>query len=123
MLYANVAFFFAGTTILVSPWAMHRNPQKWPQPEAFQPERWGDLLAAKPAMAELSNMGTNGVYLPFGAGPRNCIGTGNSFFLACMLAFVLKRLHDTHVECSADMLVKYHTKKVNNIVALVQALQ
>ncbi|KAK9903986.1 hypothetical protein WJX75_001915 [Coccomyxa subellipsoidea] len=65
-----------GTTVLVSPWVMHRDPQHWSQPEAFLPERWLDQLAAKPAMAELSNMGTNGAYLPFGAGPRNCIGTG-----------------------------------------------
>ena len=66
---------------------MHRDPQQWPQPKAFLPERWGDQLAAKPAMAELSNMGTNGAYLPFGAGPRNCIGTGSpSSVLTCTVA-------------------------------------
>lgn len=55
---------------------MHRDPQHWHQPEAFLPDRWMALLEDKPAMAELSNMGSNGMYLPFGAGPRNCIGTG-----------------------------------------------
>jgi hypothetical protein len=86
----------AGTTVLVSPWVMHRDPQHWSQPEAFLPERWLDQLAAKPAMAELSNMGTNGAYLPFGAGPRNCIGTGSlpsmcsmRHCMPCMQVFLL----------------------------------
>ncbi|EIE20236.1 cytochrome P450 [Coccomyxa subellipsoidea C-169] len=83
----------AGTTLLVSPWVMHRDPQHWPQPETFQPERWLDLLAAKPAMAELSNMGSNGVYLPFGAGPRNCIGTGFAMMEALVvLASMLRKV-------------------------------
>ena len=66
----------AGTTVLVSPYVMHRSAQQWHRPEAFLPERWLPALAERPAMAELSGMGSSGAYLPFGAGPRNCIGTG-----------------------------------------------
>ncbi len=53
----------AGSTILVSPYAMHRHPQYWPEPERFEPER---LQAARPVQPF--------TYLPFGGGPRLCIG-------------------------------------------------
>ncbi|KAL2050113.1 hypothetical protein ABVK25_009616 [Lepraria finkii] len=46
---------------------MHRNPEFWPQPDTFLPERWpvaaGDTLA--PA---------KGSWRPFEYGPRNCSG-------------------------------------------------
>ncbi|MBX3086601.1 MAG: cytochrome P450 [Anaerolineae bacterium] len=58
----------AGTLIGVSTYAMHRNPKFFPDPEAFDPERFSkEREAAIPKYA----------YLPFGGGPRVCIG--NSF--------------------------------------------
>jgi cytochrome P450 len=49
---------------------MHRDEQFFPQPEAFSPERWLDGLQKRlPRYA----------YLPFGGGPRLCIG--NAFAL------------------------------------------
>lgn len=55
----------AGTTVIISPWVSHRNPAFWPAPEAFDPERFlDDRPARQPRYT----------YLPFGAGPRQCIG-------------------------------------------------
>lgn len=53
----------AGTLVLVSVWLMHRRADLWPDPERFSPERFADERAL-PKHA----------YLPFSAGPRNCIG-------------------------------------------------
>jgi len=49
--------------ILIVPWVMHRDPRFFEQPELFRPERWL-------TKTELPRC----VYLPFGAGPRVCIG-------------------------------------------------
>jgi cytochrome P450 len=55
----------AGSTLLMSPYAMHRDPRFWNSPESFVPERWDDPLAAnRPKFA----------FFPFGAGTRVCIG-------------------------------------------------
>ena len=58
----------AGAHIIISPYALHRRPDYWPEPEAFRPERF-----APGAPAERLKH----AYLPFGGGPRICIG--NSF--------------------------------------------
>ncbi|MEH2294095.1 cytochrome P450 [Nostoc sp.] len=55
----------AGCTIFMSQWVMHHSDRYFEQPQAFNPERWaGDLEKQLP----------RGVYLPFGNGPRTCIG-------------------------------------------------
>eukprot|EP00873_Tetraselmis_striata_P021841 jgi/Tetstr1/442105/TSEL_030262.t1 len=69
-----------GTTILVGCVLMHRDARYWDEDAGqFKPERWLDTsgsLAAGDWQKALSGMGANGAYLPFGGGPRNCIGTG-----------------------------------------------
>jgi len=54
-----------GTQIFISPYSVHRDPAHWPNPERFDPERFSDTANA----ARL-----RGTYIPFGAGPRKCIG-------------------------------------------------
>jgi cytochrome P450 len=60
----------AGTTLLMSQWVVHRDERFFPEPEAFDPDRW---LA--PATKDLPRY----AYFPFGGGPRLCIG--NTFAL------------------------------------------
>ncbi|MDV5145368.1 cytochrome P450 [Streptomyces sp. SBC-4] len=54
----------AGTDLLVCPYLTHRDPEVWPDPETFAPDRF-------PARTPLPP----GAYLPFGIGPRACLGT------------------------------------------------
>jgi cytochrome P450 len=55
----------AGTTVSMSPFAMHRHPDYWDDPETFVPERFHlDRIAAQHRFT----------YIPFAAGPRQCIG-------------------------------------------------
>jgi cytochrome P450 len=55
----------AGTTIAVCPYVLHRNPSYWDDPETFDPDRFSpERGAARSRFA----------YLPFGDGPRICIG-------------------------------------------------
>jgi cytochrome P450 len=53
-----------GDLAVVSPWLLHRHRRRWTNPDAFLPERF---LPAAPAIDRYC-------YLPFGIGPRVCIG-------------------------------------------------
>ncbi|HZN95555.1 MAG TPA: cytochrome P450, partial [Myxococcales bacterium] len=68
----------AGSTVLASPWVLHRDPRFWgPDPEAFRPERF---LGKEPVA---------GTFIPFAAGPRACVG---NHFALLELHVVLGRI-------------------------------
>uniref|UniRef100_A0A669EF04 unspecific monooxygenase n=1 Tax=Oreochromis niloticus TaxID=8128 RepID=A0A669EF04_ORENI len=54
-----------GMVVMVPTWPMHRDPEIWPEPEKFKPERFSK---------ENKETIDPYIYMPFGAGPRNCIG-------------------------------------------------
>lgn len=54
-----------GTSLLLSPYALHRKPENFPQPDLFDPERF---------TPENEKRLPHNAYLPFGTGPRVCIG-------------------------------------------------
>ncbi len=63
----------AGSMLLISPYVLHRHPAYWKDAERFDPERFSAAqMADRPRHA----------YIPFGAGPHQCIGR----FMAPMVA-------------------------------------
>jgi cytochrome P450 len=54
-----------GNLVIISAYAVHRIPSLWKNPEEFRPERF------EPGQEEQKN---KFAYLPFGAGPRICMG-------------------------------------------------
>lgn len=54
-----------GTEVIIPVSGLHRDAKYYSNPEIYDPERFND---------EISKQRHNYVYLPFGEGPRNCIG-------------------------------------------------
>jgi cytochrome P450 len=71
-----------GTPVIFSQYMTHHRPDLFEDPDSFRPERWADI---SPSAYE---------YLPFGAGPRMCIGAPLAMVeLRTSLAVMLKRFH------------------------------
>lgn len=80
-----------GSEILIFPYITHRHPKWWPEPESFCPERFApENSASRPRYA----------YLPFGAGPRTCVGS--NFAVAEILAVLAMLLQRFRLELAVD---------------------
>jgi cytochrome P450 len=62
-----------GTSLIVAPWQLHRNPRFWSDPDTFRLDRSYGSKA----------------YLPFGLGPRTCVGMGLAMLELQLIALEL----------------------------------
>lgn len=91
--FANGLSFPAETQFMIPIHAIHRNPKHWPDPEQFRPERFED----GPPKGERKHS-----FMPFGAGPRICIGLNLARLeLAAILASLLRRFDVDVLSASA----------------------
>ena len=70
----------AGTMVIISPYIMHRHRLYWQNPDVFDPENFAPEKAAQRRRY---------TYLPFGAGPRICIGQGFAMIEAVLILATL----------------------------------
>ena len=91
-----------GTVVGVPTYAIHHNPDYWPQPFDFRPERW--IAESEPNVtAESVTLGQS-AFCPFSVGPRGCIGKGmftpshldTSFNHFTNVLFIRHGIHGTH---------------------------
>ncbi len=73
-----------GSVVTISPYLTHRNPRLWKDPLRFDPQRFtSDRIKARHRFA----------YLPFGGGPRICIGRGFAMAEACLVLATVARAY------------------------------
>ena len=80
----------ADAVVFIAPWVLHRHRRLWVQPETFDPTRF---LPGAPAPDRFA-------YLPFGIGPRVCIGA--QFALTEATLVLAKMIQAFHIERADD---------------------
>jgi cytochrome P450 len=75
----------AGTSVFLSPWLLHHDARWYDEPETFMPERW---------LKDKAELPPREAYIPFGGGPRVCIGNGLAMMESVLiLAALVQRFH------------------------------
>jgi cytochrome P450 len=74
-----------GTMVIVSPYVLHRHRLLWRDPDIFDPTRF---------LPGQSNMIQRYAYLPFGVGPRVCVGAGLALQEATLVVATLMKHFD-----------------------------
>ncbi|GAA2083792.1 cytochrome P450 [Streptomyces albiaxialis] len=96
----------AHSNVLINSYFLHRHPDFWPAPDTFDPDNFApEAVAARPKHA----------YVPFGSGPRVCIGKHFALTeLVLALTTVARRhrlvLPDGAPEVEPDPLITLHPK-------------
>lgn len=79
----------AGAEVLIVPWLLHRKPSLWENSHRFDPERFApERASARPRFA----------YIPFGAGPRICIGAALAMTEAVLIIATVAQRYRLHLK-------------------------
>ena len=80
--------------ILIAPWVLHRHRKLWRDPDAFDPSRFAPDAPPPPRFA----------YLPFGAGPRICVGAQFALTEATLVLAALIRAFEVALDGTRPVL-------------------
>lgn len=103
----------ARAEVFLSPFMLHRHPQFWPDPEAFDPGRFAGSDAAERHRF---------AYIPFAVGPRHCIGENMAMYEMLVhlqrmaRRFRLVRADDSPIELEAQI----NLRPRSNLMMMVQ---
>ncbi|HEY3889944.1 MAG TPA: cytochrome P450 [Caulobacteraceae bacterium] len=87
----------AGTNVGIAPWVLHRHRMLWDDPELFDPERFNvQRSVGRPRFA----------YLPFGGGPRVCIGAVLAMTEASLILAVLAQRYQPRLIEGQDVTLQ-----------------
>jgi cytochrome P450 len=75
------------TIIMIAPWTLHRHPRFWDEPLRFDPDRFRPERAITPSGEPRPRY----AYLPFGDGPRVCIGKAFALMEAKLILTMMAR--------------------------------
>jgi cytochrome P450 len=82
----------AQASVVVSPWLIQRHRALWSRPDEFDPDRYGGSGPAAGAQDPIpTRESLRGAYLPFGMGPRVCIGAAFAQQEATLILATLAR--------------------------------
>ncbi|NJR20379.1 MAG: cytochrome P450 [Hyphomonadaceae bacterium] len=102
-----------GAMIMISPWAIHRHQKLWREPDVFDPDRFApdretEIIA--------------GAYLPFGQGPRVCVGAAFATTEATLILAQLLRDFDFHIQAPEKVrpIARLTTRPADEIMMQVK---
>ncbi len=109
----NGYFIRKGDLVQVMPYMTHRDPRFFDAPDRFDPSRFlGD-----PAWPQFA-------YLPFGAGPRVCIGQNFGLMEACLIAAtILQRMTPAHMTALPAPLPRFSLRPANGLPMVWHVIQ
>jgi cytochrome P450 len=87
-----------GSMIMISPWLLHRHRLLWDNPQEFDPERFSP---------ERSRNRHRFAYLPFGGGPRICIGMALAMTEAQLILATLAQRFRTHLIPNQNIVLQH----------------
>jgi cytochrome P450 len=84
-----------GVQVFIAPWVLHRHRKHWQHPTAFMPDRFA---------GQSSPWTSGGAYLPFGAGPRICIGAVFALAEAQIMLATMLQHHTLSIESQRPVM-------------------
>lgn len=84
----------ANTVIAICIYTLHRHPSLWDKPDVFDPERFSP---------ENSKGRNKFAYIPFGAGPRQCIGNNFGLMEAALIMICILQHFELHLMPGMDV--------------------
>jgi cytochrome P450 len=102
-----------GTMLMIAPWTIHRHVQLWKNPDRFDPDRFNP---------DREGEMTPGAYLPFGVGPRVCVGAAFATLEASLIIARLVRRFDFEAIDAASVkpVARLTTRPLHEIMVRVR---